>query len=79
MNKKELLLLLVDVPDDAEVIISKDGEGNAYSPCCNCYYPLKYAPETTWRGVVYNPQDPDDSGWKYEENVKDAVVLYPTS
>jgi hypothetical protein len=80
MNKKELLLLLADVPDDAEVIISSDAEGNSYSPLCSHKYPAKYVPNTTWSGEIYAPEDSEeDEYWKDEKTAVNAVVLYPTN
>lgn len=32
MKVKDLKMLLNGVPDDFEVVLSKDGEGNGYSP-----------------------------------------------
>ena len=32
MNVKELKALIVDLPDDMQIILQKDSEGNGYSP-----------------------------------------------
>lgn len=57
----QLKNMIEDLPDDMEVIIRKDAEGNAFSPLVdvdpNCFY----MPKTTWSGDVY------DASWSYNE------------
>lgn len=76
MKVKELIKLLKKVDQNFEVILSKDGEGNCYSPACDLIE-VDYAAENTWSGDIYTEdyaeEDPD---YIFEPN---AVVLYPTS
>lgn len=52
MKVKELRELLVDASDDDEVVLSKDAEGNGYSPLAGGCLAI-YVPETMWSGDVY--------------------------
>lgn len=46
---RELITALQAFPDDALVVISKDGEGNSFSPAADIQGGL-YEPESTWAG-----------------------------
>ncbi len=59
MTKAELIEALADVPDDALVVMSRDSEGNGYSPLANVYS-CRYDAVTTWRGEVDHPDEPFD-------------------
>lgn len=59
MTKAQLIAELADVPDDALVVLSRDSEGNGYSPLCNVGM-CRYAAETTWRGEIDHPDEPFD-------------------
>jgi len=76
MKVKELIKQLKKLDQNFEVILSKDGEGNNYSPAADLVE-VDYAPENTWSGDVYfedyTEEDPD---YIFEPN---AVVLYPTN
>lgn len=68
MTKKELIEAIADYPDDAQIIIQKDGEGNSYSPmyCADIGY---YVPATTWSGEFYGTDlSPDDCAMDNEEH-----------
>ena len=49
MTVKELRELLLQAPDDLEVIISKDAEGNLFKPVAELGFGT-YQPATTWYG-----------------------------
>lgn len=55
MTVKELKNLIKNLPDDMEVILQKDEEGNGYSPLSDSTTDAVYVPEKTWCGEVYNP------------------------
>ena len=45
--------LLSNLPDDMEVILQKDAEGNGYSPLKGVDVAV-YVPNSTWSGDVYS-------------------------
>lgn len=49
MNVKDLIAELQHLPPGAVVVMSKDGEGNGYSPLSSAYLG-SYVAETTWSG-----------------------------
>jgi len=69
MTVAELIKQLQELPQDHEVILSKDAEGNNFSPLYQmgegCYHP-----ETTWYGEV---------DFELEENFPNAVVIFPVN
>jgi len=68
---KELIKLLNDLPPEALVVLSKDAEGNGYSPLATDGLGLyQYVANCTWAGEIY-PTD--------EEEGEEAVVLWPTN
>lgn len=52
MTVKELKALLADQPDERLVILSKDSEGNGFSPLAEVAEGM-YVPYSTWSGEVY--------------------------
>lgn len=72
----ELLKDLSDCPADAVVVMSKDGEGNNFSPVAN-HSAEHYRSESTWSGELR------DSEYDEEEDGPDgavkAIVLWPTN
>ena len=84
MTVGEVLDALSTYPRDHIVVLSKDGEGNAYSPLVDLEERM-YAPESTWSGDVYlTPEDlakesnPDEHAQAPGDAVR-SVVLWPTS
>lgn len=53
MNVKELKRELDNLPDDMEVILQSDAEGNKYSPLRLCDSEAIYVPRAPWYGDVY--------------------------
>ena len=83
MTVKELIELLRDQNPDAIVVMSKDSEGNSYSPFSSLWAG-SYLAETTWGGKVgLSELTPKDKKMGYgEEDVIDgeaAVILQPTN
>lgn len=77
MNVAELreLVNTTDLPDEAEVVLSKDAEGNDYSPLDRAES-MFYEPETTYSGEVY---DHDCDGDGPPASAKPALVLWPVN
>jgi hypothetical protein len=73
MTVKELKKELKGITDNYIVVMSKDSEGNSYSPLYQLDK-VKYLPETTYDGVLM------DSDEQLLLKVKDnAVCLWPTN
>ena len=85
MNKKELLELIKDLPDDMEIILQKDSEGNDYSPLAGVAYECIYIPETTYNGTVYSTElteedfGLDEDEWDEMNTNPKVLVLYPVN
>lgn len=71
MNVKELKNILRNVPDDIEVILSSDAEGNSYSPV----YTYDVVFFDSDNETVTHPDDFSDE--EYEALEKNAFVLWP--
>jgi len=72
MKVSELIAALKELPQEHQVIMSCDAEGNSFSPACEIGTYL-YVPTTTWDGDIINKEDFEDGD---EEN---AVCLWPTN
>jgi hypothetical protein len=83
MTVKELKDAIANLPDNMEVIVQKDAEGNDFSPLSGVDPDVVYEPESTWSGYIYDPNmSADDAGFSEEEweEIKlreKALVLYP--
>lgn len=75
MNVKELRDALYDYPDNLEVILQKDAEGNGYSPLAGAADAM-YQAESTWSGEAIHSDDYDPED--YPDAIK-VVVLWPVS
>ena len=84
MNVKELKELLKQFDDNDIVIMSKDSEGNRYSPLSS-YEEASYEAESTWSGIVgirELTKEYIEAGYGEEdlvENGVNAIVLYPVN
>lgn len=83
MTVKELKEAMENLPDDMEVILQKDSEGNGYSPLAGADPNAIYMPYNTWSGDVYSvewtAEDACMSGEEWEE-VKSkprTLILHP--
>lgn len=75
MTVKELIEQLGKLNQNALVVMSKDSEGNSYSPLSDAE-PRLYVAETTWYGEIVDPENLEDD----EEVPDDAVpcvTLWP--
>lgn len=84
MNVKELKEAIADLPDDMEVILQKDGEGNGYSPLADIDSEAIYIPESTWSGEVVSttctPLDAGEDEWEeFKKNNPRCLVLMPVN
>ena len=86
MNVKELKEALEELPDDMEVILQKDAEGNGYSPLADADPDCIYFPETTWYGEVrslrHSAEDHCLEEDEWEDMKRDnprALVLAPVN
>ena len=83
MNVKELKEAIANLPDDMEVIMQKDSEGNGYSPLYVADPDAVYVPETTWCGEVYSmgwtADDAcmDENEWEELKTKPRALILAP--
>ncbi len=87
MTVKEMINELNDYPQDALVVMSKDSEGNSFSPFADTSTAV-YVPDSTWRGTTYvartltpelKEQGYTEEDCYDEEDGQDAVVLWPTN
>lgn len=83
MTVKELKDAISALPDEMEVILQKDSEGNGYSPLAGADPDAVYVPKTTWFGEVYDTKwTADNAGmtegdWNQIKSKPRALVLYP--
>ena len=66
MKVNELLARLLTLDPDIEVVMSKDSEGNNFSPCSSAEEAY-YVPESTWSGEIH----------PCKKGGENCVVLYP--
>ena len=86
MKVKEFKILVNSWDDEDEVIMSKDGEGNNFSPF-STYSKQIYVPDCTWSGEVYQrglTPKMIEQGYSEEDlydgnNGVNAIVLWPTN
>jgi hypothetical protein len=87
MKVKRLIELLSQVDQDREIVMSKDSEGNYFSPLHNIE-PALYVPETTWHGETY-PEElteemkergfSEDDMYHGAADYQHAIVLWPVN
>jgi hypothetical protein len=88
MTVGDLRAALADVSDDTLVVLSKDGEGNGFSPLADADTDSMYVPHTTWSGETklktLTPElqaqgfAVEDTAFGFSEAVE-AVVLWPVN
>lgn len=79
----ELIEELSELDPDTVVVLSKDGEGNSFSPYSD-YNDGQYFPDTTWAGEFHSQQalDSPEEYFEDEEIPEDglkAICLWPTN
>jgi len=70
MTTHELAKALLEEPN-VKVVLSRDGEGNGFSPCSSICS-ARYVPSSTCRGEILSEDDEAEY-----DNVEDVVVLWP--
>ncbi len=84
MNVREFIEELSTLDPEAIVIMSKDGEGNGFSPYSD-YTPGFYIAETTWYGEFHSEDEVeeeteyDEEDRAYYRSQPAAVVLWPVN
>lgn len=85
MKVKDLIELLQTMPEDADVILQKDAEGNGFSPLEGADADCVYVPYNTWCGEVYDTRwtaddaDMDEDEWNDLLSLPRSVVLFPVN
>lgn len=83
MNVKQLKEAIQNLPDEMEVILQKDSEGNGYSPLSDADSDCVYFADSTYSGEVYSTKHTADeccmSADEYAEMLAQprALVLSP--
>lgn len=77
MKVKELAELLTGLDPEAEVVMSRDAEGNGHSPLADYSDQYHYVPESTWHGWLWGHED--EEGDEKPEGAIKCVVLWPTN
>lgn len=80
MTVNELIAELQKMDGDSRVIVSKDAEGNGFSPLSSANDGYLYEADTTWSGDIINIEDEndyEDSDWDYITTLPAVVVLWP--
>jgi hypothetical protein len=85
MNVKQLKDALATLPDDMEVIMQKDSEGNGFSPLHGADPNGIYVAEEAWYGEVYDADWTADDccmnedEWAEIKALPRALILYPVN
>lgn len=74
MKIKKLIEELSKEDGDLDIIMSRDGEGNGFSPLSSLGDGL-YVADSTYSGEIYNLDEAEDAG----EEAKKVIVLWPTN
>lgn len=76
MTVRDLRLVLNQYDDTLEVVMSKDGEGNGFSPLADMGAGL-YEPDSTWSGE-FNTHNPEGTR-RIPKKRQNALCLWPTN
>jgi hypothetical protein len=85
MTVKELKEAIANLPDDMEVILQKDAEGNGYSPMEGADPDAIYFEETTWSGEVFSTKWTAEEAcmtseeWAYAKKRPRVLILHPVN
>lgn len=85
MTVKELKEAISNLPDEMEVVLQKDSEGNGYSPLSDVHPDAVYIPNSTWSGDVYSIDWTADDACMSEEEWKEikskprTLILAPVN
>lgn len=78
---RQLIEYLENLDQDAYVILSRDSEGNGFSPLSTPHGEGLYIADSTWSGEWVDPEqeedfDPEDHDM---ENAHKAIFLFPVN
>ena len=82
---KDLKEMIESFPDEMEVILQKDSEGNGYSPLAGVDGDAVYVPDSTYSGIVYSMNWTaksacvEDEKWEEIKLKPKSLILYPTN
>jgi hypothetical protein len=85
MNIKQLKESIANLPDEMEVVLQKDSEGNGYSPLAGVDSDAVYIPDSTWSGDVYSikwtAEDAcmSEEEWEEIKSKPRTLILYPVN
>ncbi len=85
MTVKKLKEVIANLPDEMEVVLQKDSEGNGYSPLAGADPNAVYVAETTWSGYVYSMDWIADDACMTEEEWEEiktkprTLILHPVN
>lgn len=85
MNIKQLREAIAELPDEMEVILRKDAEGNDHSPLSDFSPDYVYVAETTWSGDVYCIENTaedncmEDEEWNELKSLPRVLLLCPVN
>jgi hypothetical protein len=85
MTIKELKELITNLPNEMEVVLQKDSEGNGYSPLAGVDSDSVYIPDNTYSGNVYSMGWTSDDAcmsedkWKEIKSKPRTLILYPVN
>jgi hypothetical protein len=85
MTVKELKEAIANLPDEMEVVLQKDSEGNGYSPLAGADLDAVYIPDSTWSGNVYSMEWTADDAcmsdkeWEDIKSKPRTLILYPVN
>lgn len=83
MKVKELIEILKNLPKNTQVIMSKDAEGNTFTPLDEVETNNIYVPESSWYGNIYHESWSAEDAMETEEGWNEilkqprCVVLWP--
>jgi hypothetical protein len=81
LKVSELKEILNSLPDDTQIVMSSDSEGNSYSPLSG-YCVGQYVPENTWSGTFYDETDfksECEEGYCEPDSAIVALCIWPTN
>jgi hypothetical protein len=85
MTIKELKEVIANLPDEMEVVLQKDSEGNGYSPLGGADPDAVYIAQTTWYGDVYSMEWTaydacmSDEEWEDIKSKPRTLILHPVN